>query len=79
MDIAAKKGRYKPFGVDLDPKGELAENNLPDGDIDGYVRGEKVNYDNVIDELEERATRVSEGKPPVVGKKYFTGMKFRKD
>ena len=66
-------GNYKPFGVDLDPKGELNEKVLPDGDMSGSIRGESVNYDEVINELEERATRVSEGKEPTKTKSYFVG------
>ena len=38
--------KYKPFGVDLDPKGDLKEKNLPDGDIHATIKGEKVPYEN---------------------------------
>lgn len=65
--------KYKPFGVDLDPKGELNETILPDGDVSGEIRGEKVNYDYVIDELEERANRVQSGKKPDQ-LKFFSGV-----
>jgi acylphosphatase len=64
--------KYKPFGVDLDPKGELAERNLPDGDIHAKIKGESVSYDTMIDELEERANNAARGKP-VASKKYFSG------
>lgn len=67
-------GKYKPFGVDLDPNNELDETILPDGDVAGSIRGERLNYDNVIDELEERATRVHEGKPPVKPRSIFHGI-----
>jgi len=63
--------KYKPFGVDLDPKGELAERNLPDGDIKAKIKGETVSYDTMIDELEERANNAVRGRP--VSKKYFSG------
>jgi len=64
--------KYKPFGVDLDPKGELAERNLPDGDIKAKIKGETVSYDTMIDELEERANNAVRGRP-VLSKKYFSG------
>tara|TARA_R100001082_G_scaffold44068_1_gene23357 strand:- start:270 stop:503 length:234 start_codon:yes stop_codon:yes gene_type:complete len=65
--------KYKPFGVDLDPKGELKETNLPDGDISAEIRGEKVRYSKMIDELEERANNVAKGKRPATNRKYFSG------
>ena len=65
--------KYKPFGVDLDPSGEINEQIRPDGDIDGFIRGEKVNYDEVINELEERSTKASQGKPTEKPRMYFGG------
>jgi|TARA_Y100000310_G_C20325625_1_gene642851 hypothetical protein len=64
--------KYKPFGVDLDPQGELAEKNLPDGDIHAKIKGETVSYDTMIDELEDRANKAARGRP-VNPKKYFSG------
>ncbi len=69
----ATNNKYKPFGVDLDPAKELRETNLPDGDIDASIRGEKVPYESMIDELEERANNVSKGKKPAPNRKYFNG------
>lgn len=66
--------KYKPFGVDLDPTGDLNETILPDGDVSGEIRGEKVNYDNVINELEERANRVQSGKKPNKSRFFFAGI-----
>jgi len=66
------QSKYKPFGVDLDPKGELSEKNLPDGDVHAEIKGEKVTYDTMIDELEERANNASRGKR-VASRKYFSG------
>ena len=65
--------KYKPFGVDLDPKNELKETVLPDGDASAEIRGEKVRYYRMIDELEERANNVAKGKKPVTNRKYFNG------
>lgn len=59
------KTRYKPFGVDLDPDGDLKEERLPDGDAQAYYKGKKIDYDkDMIDILEERADRISRGLPP---------------
>ena len=66
------RSKYKPFGVDLDPKGELSEKNLPDGDVHAEIKGEKVSYDTMIDELEERANNAARGKR-VASRKYFSG------
>ena len=66
------QSKYKPFGVDLDPKGELSEKNLPDGDVHAEIKGEKVSYDTMIDELEERANNAARGKR-VSSRKYFGG------
>ena len=66
------RSKYKPFGVDLDPKSELSEKNLPDGDVHAEIKGEKVSYDTMIDELEERANNAARGKR-VSSRKYFGG------
>ena len=66
------QSKYKPFGVDLDPKSELSEKNLPDGDVHAEIKGEKVSYDTMIDELEERANNAARGKR-VSSRKYFGG------
>ena len=66
------QSKSKPFGGDLDPKGELSEKNLPDGDVHAEIKGEKVSYDTMIDELEERANNAARGKR-VSSRKYFSG------
>ena len=69
------KDPHKPFGIDLDPNNDLTHNELPDGDVEVTHKGEKIRYMQYIDEMEERATRKSEGKNPVkasVG--YFSGF-----
>ena len=64
------KTRYKPFGIDLDPDGDLKEERLPDGDAQAYYKGKKIDYDkDMIDILQERAERVERGLPPT--KKQF--------
>ena len=73
MEIS--KDPLKPFGIDLDPNNDLTHNPLPDGDVNVTYKGDKIRYMNYIDEMEERATRKSEGKSPIkssVG--YFSGF-----
>lgn len=53
---------HKPFGVDLDPNKELTHTPLPDGDVKTTYKGGEIDYMDYVDELEERATRKSEGK-----------------
>lgn len=65
-------GKYNPFGVDLDPAGELSESNLPDGDIKASIRGENVSYDTMIDELEERSNNAAKGRR-IKHRKLFSG------
>ena len=69
------KDPHKPFGIDLDPNGDLTHTPQPDGDVKVTHKGEKIRYMQYIDEMEERATRKSEGKTPVkssVG--FFSGF-----
>ena len=69
------KDPHKPFGIDLDPNNDLTHNVLPDGDVDVTYKGNKMRYMNYIDEMEDRATRKSEGKNPLrssIG--YFGGF-----
>ena len=73
--MATIRNPHKPFGVNLDPNNDLTHTPLPDGDVNVTYKGEKIKYMKYIDEMEERATRKSEGKAPVkapVG--YFSGF-----
>ena len=75
LDMVASKDPHKPFGIDLDPNGDLTHTPLPDGDVKVTHKGEPIRYMQYIDEMEERATRKGEGKNPVkasVG--YFSGF-----
>ena len=59
------KNRYKPFGIDLDPEGDLREERLPDGNAQAYYKGKQIDYDkDMSDILEERADRIQRGLPP---------------
>ena len=73
--MAVSKNPHKPFGIDLDPNNDLTHKPLPDGDVEVTYKGGKMRYMNYIDEMEDRATRKSEGKSPVrVSIGYFGGF-----
>ena len=63
--VVSKTNRHKPFGVDLDPNNELTHTEKPDGDVEVTYKGKPMRNMQYIDEMEERATRKSEGKSPV--------------
>ena len=45
--------------------GNLREEKLPDGDMQAFYKGKKVDYDkDYLEILEERAHRISQGKDP---------------
>ena len=75
LDMVGSKNPHKPFGIDLDPDNDLTHTPLPDGDVNVTHKGEKIRYMQYIDEMEERATRKSEGKTPVrASLGYFSGF-----
>tara|TARA_B100002051_G_C16272986_1_gene409777 strand:+ start:287 stop:538 length:252 start_codon:yes stop_codon:yes gene_type:complete len=57
-----KKNHSKILGVDYDPKGDMSLDIKPDGDCEVKYKGQKMDYDTYIDEIEERATRNQQGK-----------------
>ena len=48
--------------VDYDPNNDMVLDKKPDGDVDVKYKGSKMGFDNYIDEIEERATKHSQGK-----------------
>ncbi len=57
-----KKNHSKILGVDYDPKGDMSLDVKPDGDCEVKYKGQKMDYNTYIDEIEERATRNQQGK-----------------
>ena len=65
------------MGVDYDPKGDMVVDVKDDGDCDVKYKGQKMDYNSYVDELEERADRHQKGKSittPSIG--MFNGVNF---
>ena len=78
--MAIKKDHSKILGVDFDPKGDMVVDVKPDGDCDVKYKGQKMDYDTYVDELEDRATRNQQGKSITsnsIG--LFGGVNFNED
>ena len=60
--MAIKKNHSKILGVDFDPKGDMELDVKDDGDCDVKYKGQKMDYNTYVDELEERANRHQQGK-----------------
>ena len=60
--MPTSKKHSEIFGVDLDPKNDMELDNKPDGDCDVKYKGQDMNFDTYVDELEERANRQQQGK-----------------
>ena len=60
--MAVKKNHSKILGVDFDPNQDMEVDIKPDGDADVKYKGQKMGFDNYVDELEERADRHTKGK-----------------
>ena len=55
-------GGHKPFGVDLDPDKKLCHVTEEDGSQSTYHNGDKISYDDYVNNLEETMHRRSQGK-----------------
>ena len=60
--MAIKKDHSKILGVDFDPNKEMVVDVKPDGDASGKYKGQDMDYNTYVDELEERADRNARGK-----------------
>ena len=61
------------MGVDYDPKGDMVVDVKDDGDCEVKYKGQKMDYDTYVDEMEDRATRKSKGKSPIKSHLGFFG------
>ena len=78
--MAIKKDHSKILGVDFDPKKEMVVDVKNDGDCEVKYKGQNMNFDTYVDELEDRATRNQQGKSLTnnsIG--LFGGLKFDKN
>ena len=65
------------MGVDYDPKGDMVVDVKDDGDCDVKYKGQKMDYNTYVDELEERANRHQQGKSITTSSiGMFNGVNF---
>ena len=75
--MAIKKDHSKIMGVDFDPKGDMVVDVKDDGDCDVKYKGQKMDYNTYVDELEERANRHQQGKSITTSSiGMFNGVNF---
>jgi len=78
--LAIKKDHSKILGVDFDPKCDMQVDVKPDGDCEVKYKGQDMNYDTYVDELEDRATRNQQGKSMTINSiGLFGGLNFDKN
>ena len=78
--MAIKKNHSKILGVDFDPKGDMELDVKDDGDCDVKYKGQKMDFDTYVDELEDRATRNQQGRSITTSSiGTFSGVDFDKD
>ena len=65
------------MGVDFDPKGDMVVDVKDDGDCYVKYKGQKMDYNSYVDELEERADRHQKGKSITTSSiGMFNGVNF---
>ena len=68
------------MGVDYDPKGDMVVDVKDDGDCEVKYKGQKMDYDTYVDEMEDRATRNQQGRSITTSSiGTFSGVDFDKD
>ena len=55
-------GGHKPFGVDLDPSKTLKHVTNPDGSYEAYYKESKMDFNDYIDEMQDRCEKNHEGR-----------------
>ena len=58
-----KQDHSKILGVDYDPEGDMNLDVKPDGDCEVKYKGQKIDFDTYVDEIEERSIKHQKGKP----------------
>ena len=69
---------FKPFGTDINKDETLGQAVSPEGEPIGFYKGQQVDYDVILDEMEERTTRNHAGKTIKSRKLMFSGIDFKK-
>ena len=60
--MAIKKNHSKILGVDFDPKNDIELDVKPDGDSSVKYKGKKMDYNDYIDEIQDRCEKKASGK-----------------
>ena len=58
----ANDGGHKPFGVDIDPDKNLKHITNPDGSYDAYYKESKMDFNDYVDEMQDRCEKNHAGK-----------------
>ena len=66
-------GGHSPFGIDLDPDKKLCHVTEEDGSQSTYHNGDKISYDDYVNNLEETCHKRSQGKSATG---LFSGFSF---
>ena len=78
--MAIKKNHSKILGVDFDPKGDMELDVKDDGDCSVKYKGQKMDFDTYVDELEDRADKHQKGKSIATSSiGIFSGVSFDKN
>ena len=77
--LAIKKDHSKILGVDLDPKADMEVDVKSDGDCSVKYKGSDMNYNDYVDELEDRANKIQKGKSIANDIGIFSGVSFDKN
>jgi len=78
--MSKEQKHSKIFGIDYDANNDMELKPKRDGDVDVRYKNGKMTYDEYIDEMEERVTDHSQGKPiksNSIG--YFSGFSFSEE
>ena len=60
--ILALNKHSKILGVDFDPNNDMKLKELPDGDVRVKYKGQNMEFDSYVDEIEERTHKHQQGK-----------------
>ena len=60
--LLALNKHSKILGVDFDPNEDMKLKELPDGDVSVKHKGQNMDFDSYVDEIEERTHKHQQGK-----------------
>tara|TARA_R100000353_G_scaffold165321_1_gene126408 strand:- start:154 stop:414 length:261 start_codon:yes stop_codon:yes gene_type:complete len=75
--IKEQSKTFKPFDVDLNKDKTLGESIAPDGEPIGFYKGQKVDYDVIINEMHDRSMENLQQGKIKSRKLMFSGIDFK--